>query len=112
MQRLRAYAWPGNVRELENVIERTVILTPGAKLEIGADVLAANDELPTAGDPAGQLPATLEATEREHIVTVLRQTGWVVAGPRGAAKILALHPNTLRSRIKKLGIRRTAHDIS
>jgi transcriptional regulator with GAF, ATPase, and Fis domain len=57
-------------------------------------------------------PATLETTEREHILNVLGQTGWVVQGSRGAAKILGLHPNTLRSRMKKLGIRRTSHDIS
>jgi formate hydrogenlyase transcriptional activator len=123
MRRLLAYAWPGNVRELENVIERAVILAGGRKLEIGADVLSVNDPLtlpsPQGGDgrvrdenEARQQPATLEATEREHILAVLRQTGWVVGGPRGAAKILALHPNTLRSRMKKLGIHRTAHDIS
>jgi formate hydrogenlyase transcriptional activator len=112
MRRLLAYTWPGNVRELENVIERAVILAGGPKLEIGADVLSLNVELPAYGDQARHSPATLEATEREHILAVLRQTGWVVGGPRGAAKILALHPNTLRSRMKKLGIRRTTHDIS
>jgi PAS domain S-box-containing protein len=129
MRRLLAYAWPGNVRELENVIERAVILAGGRKLEIGADVLLVNDPLTLdfpqgeegrvrGEDQARQQPATLEATEREHILAVLRQTGWVVGGPRGAAKILGLHPNTLRSRMKKLGIHRTAptfrsaHDIS
>jgi transcriptional regulator with GAF, ATPase, and Fis domain len=60
-------------------------------------------------------PATLAATEREHIRNVLGQTGWVVEGPCGAAKILGLHPNTLRSRMKKLGTPptpRSHHDIS
>ena len=60
----------------------------------------------------GYGPGTLEATERQHILTVLRQTGWVVGGARGAAKTLGLHPNTLRSRMKKRGIRRATHDIS
>ena len=78
-------------------------------LKIGDDVLSVNAEAPPCEDQAGQQPATLEAMEREHILTVLRQTGWVVGGPRGAASVLALHPNTLRSRMKKLGIRRTAH---
>jgi PAS domain S-box-containing protein len=112
MQRLLAYAWPGNVRELENVVERAVILASGSKLQIGADVLSANVESPPGENPTGRQPSTLAATEREHILTVLHQTGWVVGGPRGAAKILALHPNTLRSRMKKLSIRPDGHDIS
>jgi PAS domain S-box-containing protein len=110
MRRLRAYSWPGNVRELENVLERAVILAAGPILEIGADVLPAPaPPAPGAGEPPS---ATLEATEKAHILTVLGQTGWVVDGPRGAARILGLHPNTLRSRMKKLGIRRAAHDPS
>ena len=63
--------------------------------------------------------SSLEAIERRHILAVLRQTNWVIDGPRGAAGILGLHPNTLRSRLKKLGITRSvprtlvaAHDIS
>lgn len=108
MQRLLAYPWPGNIRELENVIERAVILATTPTLEIGADVLPVNVEATVAACQ----PATLEATERDHILNVLQQTGWVVEGPRGAARILDLHPNTLRSRMKKLGIRRTPHDPS
>ncbi len=113
MRRLLDYAWPGNVRELENVIERAVILAGGPTLEIGADVLSVNVERTVREDQTTQRSATLESTEREHILTVLRQTGWIVGGPRGAATILALHPNTLRSRMKKLGIRRgSQHEIS
>jgi PAS domain S-box-containing protein len=112
MRRLLAYPWPGNVRELENVLERAVILASGPTLAIGADVLPGIVEPPACEGPASKPPATLEATEREHILTVLGQTNWVVEGPRGAAKLLGLHPNTLRSRMKKLGIRRTAHDPS
>jgi transcriptional regulator with GAF, ATPase, and Fis domain len=48
----------------------------------------------------------MAAAESEHILRVLRETGWRIGGPSGAARILRLHPNTLRSRIKKLGIRR------
>jgi PAS domain S-box-containing protein len=112
MRRLLAYSWPGNVRELENVIERAVILAAGSTLEIGADVLPVNIEPARGEDQSSHPPATLEAADREHILTVLAQTGWVVEGPRGAAKILGLHPNTLRSRMKKLGIHRTRHDPS
>jgi len=112
MSRLLTYSWPGNVRELENVLERAVILTADPTLEISADVLPANIEPPACSDGVSDQPGTLEATEKHHILTVLRQTDWVVEGPRGAAKILGLHPNTLRSRLKKLGIRRTPHDAS
>jgi transcriptional regulator with GAF, ATPase, and Fis domain len=112
MRRLIAYPWPGNVRELENVIERAVILAVRPALEIGADVLPASVEPPACEVHTPEQPATLEATEREHILNVLGQTEWVVEGSHGAANILGLHPNTLRSRMKKLGIRRTPHDIS
>jgi PAS domain S-box-containing protein len=111
LQRLLAYSWPGNVRELENVLERAVILANGTTLEIGPEVLAT-----AAGDgpveSAAGLLTTLEAVERSHIIAVLRQTHWVIDGPRGAARILGLHPNTLRSRLKKLGISRATHETS
>jgi PAS domain S-box-containing protein len=112
MRRLLAYSWPGNVRELENVLERAVILAAGPMLEIGGDLLHADAAPSPSGDAAPARPATLEATEREHILSVLRQTGWVVEGPRGAATVLGLHPNTLRSRMKKLGIRRASYEPS
>jgi transcriptional regulator with GAF, ATPase, and Fis domain len=46
------------------------------------------------------------------MLAVLDQTQWVIDGPRGAARILGLHPNTLRSRLKKLGITRSSHEPS
>ena len=105
MRRLVTYRWPGNVRELENVLERAVILATGPTFDLESDA-----ELSTGpATPAADLPApSLEAVERRHILTVLRQTRWVIEGPRGAAQILDLHPNTLRSRLKKLGITRSA----
>jgi transcriptional regulator with GAF, ATPase, and Fis domain len=108
MRRLVSYRWPGNVRELENVLERTVILATGStlELEIGGEITT----VPSAiEDP---LPCSLEAIERRHISGVLRQTNWVIDGPRGAAGILGLHPNTLRSRLKKLGLIRPSHEPS
>jgi PAS domain S-box-containing protein len=103
MQLLRAYAWPGNVRELENVLERAVILAPGTTLEIDADLLPA----PAPAQPASSTDgASLEAVERGHILAVLQQARWVIDGPAGAARVLGLHPNTLRSRMKKLRIAR------
>jgi transcriptional regulator with GAF, ATPase, and Fis domain len=52
-----------------------------------------------------------DSVQRDHIVTVLQQTDWVVDGPRGAAQVLGPHPNTLRNRLKKLGITRASHQI-
>jgi transcriptional regulator with GAF, ATPase, and Fis domain len=107
MQRFLAYSWPGNIRELENILERAVILAQGDVLETSPDFLGTSTPaLPRQG------PADLVTLERDHILATLEQTGWVIDGPRGAAKILGLHPNTLRSRLKKLGIRRTTHEVS
>lgn len=109
MNRLMTYAWPGNVRELENVLERAVILTTGKTLAIDPAVFPATAS--PAKLPAGQ-SNSLEATERNHILSVLKQTRWVIDGSTGAAKVLGLHPNTLRSRLKKLGITRPSHEGS
>jgi formate hydrogenlyase transcriptional activator len=61
--------------------------------------------------PSG-LAAALEETEKAHIVAALERADGVIEGPRGAAKILAMHPNTLRSRMEKLGIKRSGHRAS
>ena len=135
MDRLIAYAWPGNVRELENVIERAVILSTGPDLHVAPELLpvsvpsaASASGAPTAaapvalpavapadggndGDGTGDADAnggSLAAIERGHIVAALRETGWRIDGPNGAARLLDLNPSTLRSRIKKLGIRRSS----
>jgi transcriptional regulator with GAF, ATPase, and Fis domain len=100
MRRLIDYPWPGNIRELENILERAVILTAGPTLAIAPDFLPLSDAAPAVRQ------LTLESVERDHIVAVLHQTDWVIEGPRGAALILGLHPNTLRNRMKKLSIAR------
>jgi transcriptional regulator with GAF, ATPase, and Fis domain len=116
MQRLEEYPWPGNVRELENVLERAVILATDATLEVAPDLLPApaktrpvEERAQPVGAPQapGRTLPRLEDVERDHIVTVLRHTNWVITGPRGAATVLGLNPSTLRSRIKKLGISRS-----
>ena len=115
MSRLRAHSWPGNIRELENVIERAMILSTGRELELGAQLLdapEAQSRTPAAhvttsvAEGASDAP-TLEDVQRQHILRALQQCAWVIDGPRGAARVLGLNPNTLRSRMKKLGIRRS-----
>jgi formate hydrogenlyase transcriptional activator len=116
-----SYSSPGNIRELQNVIERAVILSQSSVLELDSDVIpvltpAVASNLDDQSNivesilpPAVLTSTTLEEIERGHIVTVLNQTKGVVEGPRGAAKILGLHPNTLRHRMQKLGLKRSAY---
>jgi len=100
LDRLSAYAWPGNVRELQNVIERAVIVSPNGRFELGDFATA------SPGGSAKAHARSLEDVERQHIVTVLEETGWRVSGQRGAAKILGLKRTTLEARMKKLEILR------
>ena len=102
MKALQAYSWPGNIRELEHIIERSLITSEGTVLQL-ADHL----EPVQGAEPVESSLRDLAAMEREHIVRVLRETGWKIEGQKGAAKILNLNPSTLRSRIKKLGIKRS-----
>jgi len=109
---LTRYAWPGNIRELQNVIERAVVLCPGTVLRLGEDLLpiafTGVDEAARKNAVPGAPSSTnsLESVERAHILQVLQETRGIIEGPRGAARILNLNPNTLRSRMKKLGIER------
>ncbi len=127
MERLVCYHWPGNIRELENVLERAIILSNGPMLEIdpavfgtslqtgtpGSERVAPGSHAVTSPFAGGEIPGgsleSLEENERTHILAALDQTGWVIEGSRGAATILEIHPNTLRSRMKKLGISRPFH---
>jgi formate hydrogenlyase transcriptional activator len=118
MEKLMNYPWPGNIRELQNVIERAVILSVDPTLRLDRDLMpvAASRkgmETPETDAPEpwqedlkspNPLP-TLDEVDRNHILAALQHAGGVVDGPKGAARILNLHPNTLRHRMGKLGIK-------
>jgi len=99
MQALQNWIWPGNVRELENLIERSVILSQSTTLTVPLAELRSEHNTPPQS-------STLEDLEREHILRVLRETGGVIAGMRGAAARLGMKRTTLQSRMQKLGITR------
>ncbi len=100
MQALVRYPWPGNVRELANVIERALILTSGPVLRLDA----------AFAEPSKEANGSdrVEDVERAHLVRILERCDWRLSGPGNAADVLGLPPSTLRSRIKKLGIKRPA----
>jgi formate hydrogenlyase transcriptional activator len=121
-QKLLSYSWPGNIRELQNLIERALILSTGPILELESD-LTSVPSAPVFSDFQPEAPEllpyvdrsplkTLQEVERDHILAVLQETHGVIEGSNGAARTLGMHPNTLRHRMEKLGIKRSAHRIS
>jgi DNA-binding NtrC family response regulator len=102
LEMLSAYHWPGNVREMANILERAVILCDNGVLQPEHISIAPQP----SKSPTGV--ATLEETERVHILKALEETNWVVGGPHGAAKVLGLNRTTLLARMKKLGIEKAS----
>ncbi|MEW6071744.1 MAG: sigma 54-interacting transcriptional regulator [Planctomycetota bacterium] len=98
--------WDGNVRELVNTLERATILSPSARLDL--DAATALQEPGALAPPVATgdstPPAPLREMERRHIERALRHTRGKLYGPGGAAHVLGLHPSTLRSRMRKLGL--------
>jgi PAS domain S-box-containing protein len=116
---MQTYDWPGNIRELANMIERGVILSRGRILEIDHSQLRPQSGTPDAGaqtspivDHAAALTgridpgSSLKEMERTHIISILEACNWTVKGRGNAAESLGMKESTLRSRMKKLGIRR------
>jgi len=96
------------VRELENVVERAVILSQGPELEIplGELKMTPTPKPAPIGPVVAAAASTLESVEREHILRVLEETRWVIAGPGGAAARLGMKRTTLQAKMRKLGISR------
>jgi chemotaxis protein methyltransferase CheR len=97
MQMLQSYHWPGNVRELMHAVESALITAQGKKL---------NFELPQIADTALSDFKSFEEMERDYILRVLKAKNWKIGGENSAATTLRMHVNTLRGRMKKLGIKR------
>ena len=101
LEKLIQYDWPGNIRELKNIIERAMILSQSTVLTIE------ENQIPSASCRQPSASTTkLKDLERIRIEQALEACEWRIDGPLGAAKHLGLHPSTLRSRLKKMGIRR------
>jgi len=99
MAAIAAYHWPGNVRELQNFIERAVVLTKGGELQAPVvELVSKRSAIPGV--------RTLADAERAHILSALRETNWMVGGPKGAAARLGLFRTTLIAKMRKLGISR------
>ena len=107
MDRLVRYPWPGNVRELQNMIERAVILARSSTVEIDDQFL-----MPPSALAKADATDNLQELERLHILQILDRTLWRIYGQDGAAAQLGLNPSTLRSRLKRLGLKRPVHPVS
>jgi formate hydrogenlyase transcriptional activator len=99
MEILRAHHWPGNIRELQNFVERSVIVTQGRVLSPRINELKLLMQAAMSAPPQ-----TLSEAERAHILSILKETNWIVGGREGAAARLGVPRTTLISRMQKLGI--------
>jgi formate hydrogenlyase transcriptional activator len=111
MNAMVGYHWPGNIRELQNIIERAVIVSTGPMLKVPLGDLKArvpsgrdSNRAGESGD-TGKMRDVLQQTEHNQILTALKQSNWVVAGPKGAAALLGTNRSTLQVHIQRLGIR-------
>jgi formate hydrogenlyase transcriptional activator len=95
MEALQRYQWPGNIRELRNVIEHGVIISSGNTLQL---------PLPQEPGSASSKVITLAEAEQQHILEILKTTGWRIKGSRGAAAVLGIKPSNLYAKMKRLGI--------
>jgi two-component system response regulator HydG len=100
IQSMLNYDWPGNIRELENQMAKCVLLTNG---KIVNSITLPSQKNSIITEQKWPLRTMIE-TERDHILAILERCNWKVQGQGSAAEILDMHPSTLNSRMKKLGI--------
>jgi transcriptional regulator with GAF, ATPase, and Fis domain len=103
LEQLQQYHWPGNVRELEHSIERSVLLATGESIKL-LDLPSQKSETVSKAEPESFKIQTIFENEKEYILKILKYVGGRITGEGGAAQLLGMHPSTLNSRIKKLGI--------
>jgi DNA-binding NtrC family response regulator len=111
---IQNYPWPGNVRELQNVIERAVITSHDGRLNLDRALPETGHVAPVSAPSPTNIDAPfpirtasqIEAIERDNLLRALQAARWRIAGPGGAAELLAIPPSTLRSRLKALSIPR------
>jgi formate hydrogenlyase transcriptional activator len=101
MKALKKYHWPGNIRELQNFIERAVILSPGTVLRAPLESLSWSEQINVA------VPKTLAEAESSFILKAIKESDWVIGGPKGAAKSLGLNRTTLIGKMRRLGLSRS-----
>lgn len=110
MSQLMNYEWPGNVRELQNLVERAIILSNGKPLEFPSlKVFEKSRQLNSNEDL--QILCSLNDAVKYHISRALKESKGKISGTGSASEILGLHPNTLRSKMEKLGIKFKSSDF-
>ena len=103
LKTMMAYHWPGNIRELENLIARNVLLAKGTTIE---EMIVPGNQKKGIQEADDTHVKTIHENERNHIIAVLKKCNGRVWGPGGAAEMLNIIPSTLKSKMKKLGIRK------
>jgi DNA-binding NtrC family response regulator len=104
LMKMMAYNWPGNIRELEHLIERSVLLAKGTVIE--EILLPTFERKDGISGPEDTSIKTIAENERDYIISVLKKCNGRIWGPGAAAEILNINPSTLKSKMKKLGIKK------
>lgn len=104
LKKMMVYNWPGNIRELEHLIERSVLLAKGTVIE--EILLPTVEKKDATGISTDTAMKTIAENEKDYIISVLRKCNGRIWGPGAAAEILNINPSTLRSKMKKLGIKK------
>jgi two-component system nitrogen regulation response regulator NtrX len=114
---LQAFEWPGNVRQLRNVIERTIILAPGARVgSIEIDMLPPellNEQASLSPGEAVKaimgtpLREARETFEREYLRVQIRRFSGNISR---TATFIGMERSALHRKLKALGIADTKGD--